>query len=374
MKKISILLLTPFFHPHIGGSQRYMEEIYSELLKKHKEISADVLCYNTDGVENKSRYRGLNITRINCLNIITGQFALPNPISLIKYLYQNRRKYDLIHCSTRFFDTAWWGPVYARLINKPIILTDHCAYHPGHRNFVISYLSKLIDLTIVKFSLNFYTKIISTNYATKEFIKSVFQQNSEIIYGGIDSEVFKPALKKDRKLHIIFVGRMIDSKGVRLLFNHAKLNSKIKFTFAGPGYLKQGLRELVNKQRLRNINIYGKLEKNEVANLMRTAYILVHPSFHSEGFPNILTEAGASKLAVIATNSGGTNEIIINRKTGLLIEPKNQKSLNKALDLLIKNKKLREEYAENLYNFVKEKFDWRKSADLQYSLIQSLVN
>lgn len=373
MKKINILLLTPFFHPHIGGSQRYMEEIYSELLKKHKEISADVLCYNTDGVESKSRYRGLNITRINYLNIITGQFAFPDPVSLIKYLYQNRRKYDLIHCSTRFFDTAWWGPIYARLINKPILLTDHCAYHPGHRNFVISYLSKLIDLTIVKFSLNFYTKIISTNYATKGFIKSVFQQNSEIIYGGIDSEVFKPALKKDRKLHIIFVGRMIDSKGVRLLFNYARLNSKIKFTFAGPGYLKQELRELVNKQRLRNINIPGKLKKNEVANLMRTADILVHPSFHSEGFPNILTEAGASRLAVIATDTGGSGEIIINKKTGLLITPRNQKKLSEALDLLIKNEKLRKQYAVNLYNYVREKFDWKKSADLLFDLIDKLA-
>lgn len=373
MKKINILLLTPFFHPHIGGSQRYMEEIYSELIKRHREVSIDVLCYNTDGVSKTSNYQRLNITRINCLNIITGQFTLPDPLSLIKYLYQNRHKYDLIHCSTRFFDTAWWGPFYARLINKPVILTDHCAYHPGHRNFLISYISKLIDLTLVKYALSFYTKIISTNYATKEFIKSVFRQNSEVLYGGIDSQVFKPSLKKVRELHIIFVGRMIDSKGVRLLFNYAKINPKIKFTLAGPGYLKQDLRELVSKQNLRNINIPGKLKKNEVADLMRSANILVHPSFHSEGFPNILTEAGASKLAVIATDTGGSSEIILDKKTGILIKPRNQEQLNRALDLLIKDEKLRKQYALNLYSYVKEKFDWKKSADLQYKLIKSLV-
>lgn len=373
MKKINILVLTPFFHPHIGGSQRYMEEIYSALIKAHKEVRVDVLCYNTDGAGSQSCYRGLNITRINCLNIITGQFALPDPISLIKYLYQNRSKYHLIHCSTRFFDTAWWGPLYARLINKPVLLTDHCAYHPSHQNFVISFISKLIDLTIVKFFLGFYTKIISTNYATQKFIKSVFNQNSEIIYGGVDYKVFKPAFKKKRGIHIIFVGRMIDSKGVRLLFNYARVNSEIKFTLAGPGYLKQELRELVNTQNLGNINISGKLKKNEVADLMRNADILAHPSFHAEGFPNILTEAGASGLAVVATDTGGSGEIIVNKKTGLLVARRDQEQLDKALDLLVKNEKLRKFYASNLYNFVKENFNWKKSADLQYRLIKSLV-
>jgi glycosyltransferase involved in cell wall biosynthesis len=364
MKKINILILTPFFYPHVGGSQQYMEELYAALIKKYKNVSVEVLCYNTDNVSSIQTYRGIKITRVNSVNILKGQFAIPNIFSLINFLYKNKNNYDLIHCSTRFFDTSWWGPWYA----------DHCAFHPTHQNFFISMISRFIDLSIAGFSLNYFDKVITTNKATQKFIKDIYNLDSEVIYGGSDFKTFKPSKKNNKQIHIVFIGRMIHSKGVRLLFNYAINNLKLKFTFAGPGYLKEELRNTVKDLRLKNIEILGKLTKKEVANLMRDSDILVHPSFHSEGFPNILTEAGASQLAVIATDSGGSGEVIINKRTGLLIDPRNQEALNKALDLLTNNKKLRGEYAKNLYKHVRENFNWEKAADLQYKLIQSLVS
>ncbi len=117
MKKI--LVLTPFFYPHTGGSQQYMEELYAEFLKKYNnEFEAEVLTYNTDNTIKNENFRGMHITRISCWNILPGQFAVPNPIELISYLYKNRNNVDLIHSSTRFFDTSWWGPIYAKLINR----------------------------------------------------------------------------------------------------------------------------------------------------------------------------------------------------------------------------------------------------------------
>jgi len=104
MKKI--LVITPFFYPHIGGSERYMEELYLFLRKKHPEIDVDVLCYNTNKVSKKESYQGLNIYRIPCWNILPDQFSLPNPASLIQFLFSERNSYDLIHCSTRFFDSS----------------------------------------------------------------------------------------------------------------------------------------------------------------------------------------------------------------------------------------------------------------------------
>lgn len=375
MKKV--LVLTPFFYPHTGGSQQYMEELYAEFLKKYSnEFEVEVLTYNTDNTIKNENFRGMHITRISCWNILPGQFAIPNPIELISYLYKNRNSIDLIHSSTRFFDTSWWGPMYAKLINRKSILTDHCAFHPVHPNKLIQFISTTIDIITSAISLPLFTKIYATNNAAKKFLKKKFDANSEVMYGGIDSEVFFPSKnkKENNTTSILFIGRMIDSKGAIYLFNIAKKLPNINFTFAGPGPLEQEFKNEIKEKDIKNIKILGKKTKAEVAELMRNNDILVHPSYHHEGFPNVLTEAGASKMAVIATNVGGSNEIIINDKTGILIEAKNEELLEQKINELVGDKRKQEEYAKNLYTHVTENFSWKKSAEELYKEIQKLTS
>lgn len=370
MKK-KILVISPFFYPHIGGSQQYIEEIYAQMIKNHKDIQIYVLCYNTDKSKSYDKYRGLNIFRISYFNILPGQFALPNPISLFNLF--KTRQFDLIHCSTRFFDSSWWGPIYAKIIGKKIILTDHCATFPVHLNRIISLLSKVIDFATSSIFLNFYDQIYSTNQATKKFITNTFHKNSKVIYGGIDFNIFKPKfVKNNQKTTVLFVGRMIPSKGALLLFNLAKKYPNLDFIFAGPGPLIKNLEFEIKDLKLANIKILGPQTKLEVAKLMRKTDILIHPSFHHEGFPNVLTEAGASGLAVIATDVGGSKEIIINNKTGLLIKPNSPADLEDALIKLL-NKTLRDKLAKDLYSHVKKNFDWKKSSELLYREIKKLT-
>lgn len=370
-----ILILTPFFYPHTGGSQQYMEELYAQLLQDTESLSADVLTYNTDNAPKVSHVRGLDIYRISCWNILPGQFSLPNPFELISFLQKNSSKYDLIHCSTRFFDTSWWGPIYAKITGKKILLTDHCAFHPIHQNNLIQLVSTSLDLLTSSLFIHMFDKVYTTNNAAKVFLYKTFHQKSEVMYGGIDQKTFYPPTQKksDKRTKVLFVGRMIDSKGARFLFEIAQTLPGVDFIFVGPGPLEAEFRAKIQAKGLSHINIIGQKTKSEVAELMREADILVHPSYHHEGFPNVLTEAGASKLAVIATNVGGSNEIIIDKKTGILIEPKNQELLTQKLTELIKDKKLQEQLAENLYHHVTKNFSWKKSAKTLNEEIQRLT-
>lgn len=372
MKKI--LVVTPYFYPHIGGSEYYMENIYAFLRKNHPEIGVDLLCYDTDSSGLKDTYRGLNIKRVPCWEILKDQFAIPKPLPLIKFLTREGQTYDLIHCSTRFFDSSWWAPFWAKLIGKKIILTDHCAESPVHKNRVITLLAKLIDLTIVKASLYFYDEVFVTNIAAKKFLKRTFGQNSKIIYGGVDTDIFKPAKRGlNNKLQIAFVGRMIESKGVQDLYKVACSIVEVNFVFIGEGSLVQVLRQDIARKKVRNVKIYGPLSRLDINKLLRDSDILAHPSRHNEGFPNVLVEAGATGIATIATDVGGTNEIIINKKTGLLIPPNDQIALKGALLALMRNKKLRERLGRNLYNFVTANFTWEKASEKLYKELKKCL-
>ena len=366
-----ILIVTPFFAPHIGGSQQYMEDLYAVLLKEHPELSVDVLCYNTDKAGETEVYRGMHVNRVSCLNILPGQFALPNPMELVSFLWKKRKSYDLIHVSTRFFDTAWYMPIFATLTKTPIVLTDHCAFHPVHNNRVVSGVSKLLDLTLVRFCMKWYTTIFATNKATQAFLKDVLGIKSTVMYGGVATDTFVPQKKKEtKKLTITYVGRMIPSKGVQLLFDVATLHPEFDFVFAGPGELVKPLQERVQKEKLNFITIKGGQSKKEVIRLLKSTDIFVHPSYHHEGFPNIILEAGAMRLAVIATNTGGTREMILDKKTGILLPMKDTKGLEKALVSLGSNKKERETLSQNLYTHIQENFSWKEISKQMYSYLQ----
>ncbi len=241
---------------------------------------------------------------------------------------------------------------------------------------IIQTISTTIDFITSAISLPLFTKVFTTNNAAKKFLKKKFDANSEVMYGGIDTDVFFPAtINKENKItNILFIGRMIDSKGAIYLFNIAKKLPYINFTFAGPGPLEQDFKDEIKEKDIKNIKIVGKKTKAEVAELMRMSDILVHPSYHHEGFPNVLTEAGASKMTVIATDVGGSNEIIINEKTGILIESNNEELLEQKINELVGDKRKQVEYAQNLYNHVTKNFSWKKSAEELYNEIQKLTS
>jgi phosphatidyl-myo-inositol alpha-mannosyltransferase len=355
-----ILVITPFFYPHIGGSEKYMERLYVFLKKNNSEIQVDVLCYNTDNAKKEEKYKGLNIFRVPCFVILQDQFALPNPFSIIKFLLIKGGQYDLIHCSTRFFDPSWWAPVYAKLARKKIILTDHCSAHPVHKTKLGTLVARFVDLTVVRFFLRFYNKIYSENKKNKEFLKNTFGINSVIAYPGLEPNLYKKK-RVNKRPKVVFVGRLIESKGVRELFEIGQSLPEADFVFAGTGALSSEFYPPAGGQssKFRNIHMTGALGEREVEKLLSESDIFAYPSSHSEGLPISILEAGKYGLCVVAMNSGAINEVIIDKKTGILVEAQDFDSFKRSIEKTINYKSLREKLGKSLEKNLTNMFYWK---------------
>ena len=72
--------------------------------------------------------------------------------------------------------------------------------------------------------------------------------------------------------------------------------------------------------------------------MIEESHVIVLPSYYGEGVPKILIEACSIGRPIISTNMPGCEEAIINGKNGVLVNPKNPKSLAKAMEKLILNK------------------------------------
>ena len=105
----------------------------------------------------------------------------------------------------------------------------------------------------------------------------------------------------------------------------------------GDGLEKKRLESLVQENKISdNIKFLGEIPSNEVQNQMLKSKCFVLPSF-SEGTPNVIKEAMACSIPVIATNISGNPELVKHGKTGLLFEPGDIETLAKHLCFAIDN-------------------------------------
>ena len=86
-----------------------------------------------------------------------------------------------------------------------------------------------------------------------------------------------------------------------------------------------------------------------------------------------ILEAQAEGVPVIASNVGGIKEVIENKKTGLLFEPKNLQAIFAAVDLLLSNPELTKQIVEQAYQQVQDKFDLNKMVNEYENLYFELV-
>ena len=121
------------------------------------------------------------------------------------------------------------------------------------------------------------------------------------------------------------------------------------------------LHELVKLAENLNINnsitFVGKIENDGVVDYLHKMDIFVVPSISdSETFGVSAVEASACSLPVIVSNIGGLPEVVINGKTGFLVEPKNIDDLTEKLLILINDKMMRKKMGEEGRNYVEANY------------------
>ncbi|MCK4402006.1 glycosyltransferase, partial [bacterium] len=137
------------------------------------------------------------------------------------------------------------------------------------------------------------------------------------------------------------VGRLVELKGYPYFIKAAslilqKFSQKMKFLIVGDGYMQKELRNMANGLGIANKIIFVG-QRKDVPEILHILDIFVLTSYY-EGLPRSIIEAQACGVPVVATNVGGTPEVVINDKTGILVPPKDEKAIAKAVIDLLTNK------------------------------------
>jgi colanic acid/amylovoran biosynthesis glycosyltransferase len=159
------------------------------------------------------------------------------------------------------------------------------------------------------------------------------------LYVGVDVDRFRPGNPNLVGGSILFVGRLVQNKGVATLLEamaQISANRRPGLTVIGDGPEREPLQRQATRLGVQ-CSFVGALPADEVVKAMQTARAVVVPSLEiesgeSEGFGLVAVEAQACGVPVIASRVGGLPEALIDGETGCLVEPGEAGALADAID------------------------------------------
>ncbi len=258
---------------------------------------------------------------------------------------------NIVHVRSRA--PAWSCLIATKITFRKLVTTFHGTYNFSS-NIKKFYNSVMVNSDLLIAGSNFIFSHINDNYLKYLNSKNKFL----VIFRGINTEYFDPDnLKKNSvsKLRtlwqieenskvILLPGRLTSWKGQELFIEaiskFKRLNSELNFTAVilgndqGRTVYKKKLERLVEQHNLTNdFRFIEKCEYMPAAYML--ADIVISSSIEPEAFGRVSVEAQSMKKPIIASNIGGSNETIIDNKTGILFESGNADSLSKKINEII---------------------------------------
>jgi glycosyltransferase involved in cell wall biosynthesis len=187
---------------------------------------------------------------------------------------------------------------------------------------------------------------------------------------GVDFEIFKPVKRSTQlanryklsEFTILFVGRLVEVKGVEYLIEALSKLSKDEIHFkaliVGDGPLKPELESYVANNDLNSkVEFCGWVDKSKLEEYYSVADVFVGPSLQ-EAQGIVFVEALATGTPVVASRVGGIIDIVTEGKNGYLVPAKSSRLLYEKLKLIIDDKDLLKKLSKSSRQEAKKKFSW----------------
>ena len=298
---------------------------------------------------------------------------------------------SIVHARSRA--PAWSCLLATKITRTKFVTTFHGTYN-FKSNLKKFYNSVMVRSDLIIAGSNFIFSHINSNYSKYLNLKKRFL----VIFRGINVDYFDPTttlmseenqliaewgLDRNKKI-ILMPGRLTQWKGQELFIEALNLVNKelgyesfyavILGNDQGRDIYSKKLKRLAEQHRLTNQLKFVKNCKN-----MPLAYkisdLVVSASIEPEAFGRVVVEAQSMEKPIIASNIGGSNETILNNKTGFLFDSENAQSLSKKIvDVLnLDESTLKSMGIEGRKNVIK-KFNVEKMCFSTYSEYKKLIN
>ena len=378
-----------------GGLNIYLHEMSNQLGTKGHTV--DIFTRKHDirdpleiEINNNSK-----VVHLNAGNLAEEKQHMHNYIdlftsNLINYIDEQNLQYDLI------YSNYWMSGIVGELISKKLKIPHIITFHTmGLTKRSVNYLENESDFRIDS-ELDLIKKsdaIVVPTYQEKEnlILNYKSENNIYIVSPGVDLEKFKSKNKFESRNKLglsqtskilLSVGRIEPIKGYDVLINALSFPNfsddfDVRLLIIGGDSKSQNELDRLNSLKLKHglsnqVNFLGAIDHDELPIYFSAADIFVMPSAY-ETFGIAALEASACNLPVIAPQIGGLKSVVKHGQTGFLSVNKSPESLMHYLEILLKNKPLRELFGFNSRLHAMN-YSWEKSSKDLISVFEDVLS
>jgi glycosyltransferase involved in cell wall biosynthesis len=372
---LRLLIFAPYFPPHVGGLEGYASDLNDVLISSGAVEAITVFTPRLppDGAIEEQRRGDYRVVRYPALELIPN---FPVPRLWRREFWRALRStapssHDVFVSHTRFFLTSALALAWARVSSRPLLHVEHGSDYVQLNGRAARLVARIYDLTLGRVVLRRAAAVVAISRAAADFVHHLAGREVLVIHRGVhaarlqattpDADVL--AWAAGRPI-VAFVGRLIDGKGVADLLHAfaADRADAAVMCVVGDGPRRAELETLADSLTVADRVLFlGYLEEARAWSVMSAADVVVNPSY-TEGLPTSVLEAAFLGKAVLATDVGGTGEIVTDRHSGLLVAAHDAAALREGLARLLADATLRERLGEAARTSVSGEFDWNVSA------------
>ena len=360
---MKILISSGIFPPDIGGPANFVPRIAEWLVQRGHDVH--VVCWSDTDAHNDHITYSFKVHRI-----LRQGSRFNRMMQTVWRLYQLGKSADIIFANNLALEVRLAGI----LLGKPEVhkvVGDRAwevarlrhwfsntldAYQQSRKTLRLQALDKLRNFSLARAQC-----IIAPSYYLATIIDGwkLPVGSAKVIYNStqLDQSADSLELPAYAGKTITTICRLVSWKGVNRLITPLNRLQDVRLVIAGDGPDRQQLQELVEENNLADRVLFlGQISKPQVRALLEASDIFVLNSAY-EGLPHVVLEAMAAGVPVIATDVGGTGEVIKHNETGVLIPYGNDEVLLHSLRCLLESPDDCNRLVTVARKLIQEKFD-----------------
>lgn len=366
-----ILIASAYYAPHMGGVERYTEN----LAKKLTELGNEVVVVTSSDSERIGSFiseNNVSLIEIPSVSLMNDRFPIIKPIPSTFRTFRQIMELPIsdIIINTRYYPICHFAcRVAAKKCIRPVLI-DHSSGYLSTEKSLIGFFMRIYEELSTKIISRSKPVACAVSNRSLQWIKSLGFSPHSVIPNSIDAAAYcASASEKDwgSELNIspdafvvAYAGRLIEEKGVMKAIEAIDgiQGKNIHLIIAGSGPLSTAVSNAQNER----IHFVGRLNESDMSSLLRYASCFLMPSEYPEGMPTVLLEAAAQKCAIVVSNCAGSSDIIPESNFGTVLQDCAIDSIQKAVLVYFENPNLLFEHSHNVHDLVCSRFTWSQTA------------
>jgi glycosyltransferase involved in cell wall biosynthesis len=321
-----VVMLTPNFHPHVGGAEKQALELSRALLAKG--VPVRVLTRRRAGLPDEETVHGVPVRRVAAWGpgiVDSAVFML----SSAAYLLAHRGDYGTVHVHLAG-SPALAACLAGALLGKRVVVKVGGGRGIGEIALSGKSLPGRVKLRLLRL---FRPDLVVVTRELVDELREFGLQAVGVVPNGVDTKAYRPVSPAERDAFracqgwpggpcFLYVGRLAPEKRLERFieaFARSAGGSDAFFVLVGAGP-----EEALLRRKAREAGITRRVmfcpPREDIARVYAAADVFVLPSV-SEGLSNALLEAMSSGLAVLGSRVGGTADAVVDGVSGLLFDP-----------------------------------------------------